>query len=133
VQAMVLTEEEGLELLAYLVAAARTQLDEAAEYGPLRLLTATHRLATFMAPRSSQATRALIEDSIQPMRETATRSADPDGYVAALDAVCGALAEHPIPHTTPSEGRGRRFCGCWSRLSRVARRPDREGRVAEAP
>jgi hypothetical protein len=91
---MVLTEEEGLELLAYLVTAARTQLDEAAEYAPLRLLTAAQRLGTFMAPRSSQATRALIEDSIQPMPETATRSADPDGYVAALDSVCRALAEH---------------------------------------
>ena len=95
-QVMVLTEEEGLELLAYLVTAARTQLDEAAENGPLRLLTAAQRLGTFMAPRSSQATRALIEDSIQPMPETATRSADPDGYVAALDAVCRGLAEHLV-------------------------------------
>ena len=95
-QVMVLTEEEGLELLAYLVTAARTQLDEAAEYGPLRLLGAAQRLGTFMAPRSSQATRALIEDSIRPMPETATRSADPDAYVAALDAVCGALAEHLV-------------------------------------
>jgi hypothetical protein len=93
---MVLTEEEGLELLAYLVTAARTQLDEAAEYAPLRLLTAAQRLGAFMAPRSSQATRGLIEDSIQPMPETATRSADPDGYVAALDAVCRALAEHLV-------------------------------------
>jgi Family of unknown function (DUF6092) len=37
---MVLTEDEALELLAFLVTAARTQLDEAAEYGSLRLLTA---------------------------------------------------------------------------------------------
>jgi hypothetical protein len=93
---MVLTEEEGLELLAYLVTAARTQLDEAAEYAPLRLLTAAQRLGAFMAPRSSQARRGLIENSIQPMPETSTRSADPDGYAAALDAVCRALAEHLV-------------------------------------
>jgi hypothetical protein len=93
---MVLTEEEGLELLAYLVTAARTQVDEAAEYGPLRLLTAAQRLGSFMAPRASQATQALIEDSIQRMSETATRSVDPDGYLAALDAVCRALAEHLV-------------------------------------
>jgi hypothetical protein len=93
---MVLTEEEGLELLAYLVTAARTQLDEAAEYGPLRLLTAAQRLGTFMAPRSSQATRALIEGSVQPMPETATRSADPEAYAAGLDAVCHKLAEHLV-------------------------------------
>ena len=95
-QVMVLTEEEGLELLAYLVTAARTQLDDAAEYAPLRLLTAAQRLGTFMAPRSSRATRAVIEDSIQSMPGTATRSANPDGYVTALDAVCGALAEHLV-------------------------------------
>jgi hypothetical protein len=40
---MVLSEAEGLELLAYLVTAARTQLDEAAEYGPFRLLTPPRR------------------------------------------------------------------------------------------
>lgn len=37
---MVLTEDEALELVAFLVTAARTQLDEASEYGSLRLLTA---------------------------------------------------------------------------------------------
>ena len=43
--ASVLNEDEALELLAYLITAARTQVDEAAEYGPLRLLTAARRLA----------------------------------------------------------------------------------------
>ncbi len=42
--ASVLNEDEALELLAYLITAARTQVDEAAEYGPLRLLTAARRL-----------------------------------------------------------------------------------------
>src|SRR5215217_5443207 len=39
----VLDEDDALELLAYLVTAARTQVDEAAEYGPMRLLTAARR------------------------------------------------------------------------------------------
>jgi hypothetical protein len=54
--AMVLTEDEALELLAFLIAAARTQLDEAAEYGPLRMLTAAGRLAglpSAIRPRSA--------------------------------------------------------------------------------
>ena len=46
--AVVLTEDEALELLAFLVTAARTQMDEAAEYGLLRLLTAAGRLAAFI-------------------------------------------------------------------------------------
>jgi Family of unknown function (DUF6092) len=93
---MVLTEDEALELLAYLVTAARTQLDEAAEYGPLRLLTAAERLAGFIAPRVSPEMRALLEGPIQQVPQTATLSADPDGYVAALDAVCRALADHLV-------------------------------------
>ena len=47
--AMVLTEDEALELLAFLITAARTQLDEAAEYGPLRMLTAAGRLDVRLA------------------------------------------------------------------------------------
>ncbi|MER7004520.1 DUF6092 family protein [Dactylosporangium sp. NPDC000555] len=93
---MVLTEDEALELLAYLVTAARTQLDEAAEYGPLRLLTAAQRLAGYITPRVSPETRALLEGPIQHVPQTATRSADPDGYAASLDTVCRVLAEHLV-------------------------------------
>jgi Family of unknown function (DUF6092) len=93
---MVLSEAEGLELLAYLVTAARTQLDEAAEYGPFRLLTAAQRLAQLMAPRCTPGTRALLEGPIREVPETATRSLDPAGYAAALDAVCRAVAEHLV-------------------------------------
>src|SRR5262249_1912902 len=50
---MVLTEDEALELLAFLVTAARTQVDEAAEYGPLRLLTAAGRPGRAVRPRSA--------------------------------------------------------------------------------
>lgn len=93
---MVLTEEEAIELLAYLVTAARTQIDEAAEYGPLRLLSAAQRLAGFIAPRVSTATRQLLEGAIQQVPQTATRSADPDGYTAGLDRICAAVTEHLV-------------------------------------
>ena len=95
-ESMVLTEDEALELLAYLVTAARTQIDEAAEYGPLRLLSAAQRLAGFMTPRASTATRQLLEGPIQQVPQTATQSGDPDGYAAALDRMCGAVAEHLV-------------------------------------
>jgi hypothetical protein len=93
---MVLTEEEAIELLAYLVTAARTQIDEAAEYGPLRLLSAAQRLAGFIAPRVSIATRQLLEGPIQQVPQIATRSADPAGYTAALDRICAAVARHLV-------------------------------------
>ena len=57
---LVLNEDEALELLAFLVTAARTQVDEAAEYGPLRLLLAARQLGEAIAPRVSPETRALL-------------------------------------------------------------------------
>ena len=63
----VLDEDDALELLAYLVTAARTQVDEAAEYGPMRLLTAAHRLAEAMGPRSSAETAAALAGPLADM------------------------------------------------------------------
>ena len=63
----VLDEDDALELLAYLVTAARTQVDEAAEYGPMRLLTAAHRLAEAMGPRASAATAAALAGPLADM------------------------------------------------------------------
>jgi len=91
----VLDEDDALELLAYLITAARTQCDEAAEYGPMRLLTAAHRLADRIASRSSDETRALVSGPLQRMPPLAVpRGDDRDGYVARLDDVCRAVAEH---------------------------------------
>jgi hypothetical protein len=95
---MVLTEDEALELLAFLVTAARTQLDEAAEYGSLRLLTAANRLADAVADRVSPATRAILTGPLRQIPELSVRTVDPAGYAAALDDVCRAVAEHLVIH-----------------------------------
>jgi hypothetical protein len=96
--AMVLTEEEALELLAFLVTSARTQLDEAAEYGPLRLLTAAAHLAAFIDPRASPETRAMLAGPLRQMPELILRTVDPAGCAAPLDEVCRALARHLAAH-----------------------------------
>ena len=95
---MVLTEDEALELLALLVTAARTQLDEAAEYGPLRLLTAAARLADFIGARVSPETRALLAGPLREISETAVKTVDPAEYTMKLDAVCAAVARHLVAH-----------------------------------
>jgi len=95
---MVLTEDEALELLAFLVTAARTQLDEAAEYGPLRLLTAATKLADFIDSRTSPETRALLAGPFRQILETAVGTTDPTRYAATLDGVCRAVAEHLVAH-----------------------------------
>ena len=45
-----LSQESALEVLAFLVTAARTQTEEAAEYAPMRLLMGARALAQGMAP-----------------------------------------------------------------------------------
>jgi hypothetical protein len=95
---LMLTEDEALELLSFLVTAARTQLDESPEYGPLRLLTAAGRLASFMVERASPATRALLAGPLGRMPDAALRSVDPARYVNELDEVCRALARHLVGH-----------------------------------
>ncbi|MCD2191998.1 DUF6092 family protein [Actinomycetospora endophytica] len=92
--AWVLDEDDALELLAYLITAARTQVDEAAEYGPMRLLTAAHRLAEAMAPRSSPATAETLNGPLAEMPLLAVPREQRDEYVEDLDAVCRSLAAH---------------------------------------
>jgi hypothetical protein len=91
--AMVLSEDEALELLAFLVTAARTQVDEAAEYGSLRLLTAAGRLADAIVD-----TRAFLTGPLKQVPDLAVRSADPAGYAAALDALCRAVGQLLVDH-----------------------------------
>ena len=98
--ALVLDEDEVLELLAYLVTAARTQVDEAAEYGPLRLLIAARRLGAAIAPRASAATAGFVAGPLADMPELAVPRDGRDEYAARLDQLCRALAQHLITHFT---------------------------------
>jgi hypothetical protein len=99
--ASVLDEDEALELLAYLITAARSQVDEAAEYGPLRLLTAARRLAERVASRSSDATAAFVAGPLQQMPELAVPRDKREEYVACLDELCRALAAHLAARWAP--------------------------------
>ncbi|MCW0213401.1 MAG: DUF6092 family protein [Pseudonocardia sp.] len=95
---LVLDEDEALELLAYLICAARTQVDEAAEYGPLRLLTAAQRLASAIAPRASDATRRFAEGPLAAWPALAVPREGREDYVARLDELCRTLAAHLTTH-----------------------------------
>jgi Family of unknown function (DUF6092) len=100
----VLDEDDALDLLAFLVTAARTQLDEAREYGPMRLLMAAHRLADAMAPRSSSETRSLIEQDMPRMPALAVPRGDgAEDYVARLDTLCAAVGAVLARRYAPEE------------------------------
>jgi hypothetical protein len=96
---LVLAEDDALELLAYLVCAARTQVDEAAEYAPLRLLTAAQRLGAALTPAASAGTRAFAEGPLAAWPALAVpRDGGRAAYLARLDELCAALAEHLASH-----------------------------------
>ncbi|MBI4277493.1 MAG: hypothetical protein HY660_03465 [Armatimonadetes bacterium] len=90
---LVLSEEEAIELLAFLVTAARCLLDEPVDYGPLRLLRAAELLCRRVEPRSSEERRQIfrrLAEEIPP--NMARRQGDPAGYLAFLDASCRLIA-----------------------------------------
>lgn len=99
--AWVLDEDEALELLAYLTTAARTQVDEAAEYGPMRLLTAAHRLAEVMRSRASPATAEVLGGQLARMPLLAVPRDERGSYVEELDGVCRELGAHLIDRYGP--------------------------------
>src|SRR3954469_10103655 len=101
IPAWVLDEDEALELLAYLVTAARTQVDEAAEYGPLRLLTAAVPLSERVAPRSSGVPPAGVAGPLEQLPVLAVPRSEREEYVARLDELCRALAAHLTARWAP--------------------------------
>ena len=92
----VLDEGDAIELLVYLVTAARTQVDEAAEYAPMRLLTAAGRLAEMVEPNASARLRPLLREIRLGFSETAVQAGDPAGYVERLEALCRTVAEYVV-------------------------------------
>jgi alkylation response protein AidB-like acyl-CoA dehydrogenase len=97
----VLDEDDALELLAYLTTAARTQVEEAAEYGPMRLLTAAHRLAEVMTSRASPGTAEVLAGQLARMPLLAVPRDERGSYVEELDGICRELAAHLVSRYGP--------------------------------
>ncbi len=99
------SETAAVEVVAFLVSAARTQLDEAAEYAPLRLLTAARRLADALEGPVSEPVRVLVA-ALGEMPATAVPRTDRDAYVARVDQLCVAVADCLLaiePPTRPGD------------------------------
>ena len=95
----VLTETEAVELLALLISSARIQMDEPAHYGPLRLLTATERLSAMMLERSSDKSKAFLQDNIERIPELRMAMSDVETYKDGLDQLCREVAGCLLRHS----------------------------------
>lgn len=92
-ETLVLSEDDALDVVAFLVTAARTLLDEPVDYGPMRLLSAAHHVCNVAAPRSSTAGRALLEEIGAGIPDgLRQRVRDPAAYRAFLDGLCTTIA-----------------------------------------
>ena len=100
----VLKEDEAIELLALLISSARIQMDEPAQYGPLRLLTAAERLSGLIVERSSEKSRAFLQDNIERIPDMHMAMSDLEAYTTGLDALCRSVAECLLRHSSLSEG-----------------------------
>jgi Family of unknown function (DUF6092) len=101
----VVSEAAAIEVLAYLICAARTQVDEAAEYAPMRLITAAQKLGRHLSPNARGPIREVLR-ALDTFAPTSTPRTDRDAYVAQLDAVCVALADCLLALTRPSPPQG---------------------------
>jgi hypothetical protein len=105
---LVLSAEAALEILTYLVTAARTQVDEAVEYGPKRLITGASRLAEQLpddvVPPGSALARFLRE--LRTLDPTATPTRNHSEYVEELDALCELAADALLETHGLSRGAG---------------------------
>jgi hypothetical protein len=91
----VLSAEAVLEILTYLVTAARTLVDEAA-YGPMRLMTGARRLTEQLPDEVAAASGPALARFLRELgtvEPTATPTRNRSDYVERLDALCELAAD----------------------------------------
>jgi hypothetical protein len=92
----VLTEAEVLELFAFLISSARTQLDDPANYGAMRLLTAFEELRDAVIERVSEETRAVLEKTLDKTADAHINMLDTDYYTQAIDDLNRMMAQYLV-------------------------------------
>lgn len=95
-QPWVLTEDEAVELLAFLVSAARTQLDDPCAYGSMRLLTAAEMLRDRIRDRASTPLAETLAATDEATAAAQTVINDTETYTRLLDELCGTVARHLV-------------------------------------
>jgi len=93
---LVLGEEEAVELLTFLVAAARTQLDDPYRYGSMRLLTAAEQLRDAITPRCSQPLRDMMDETVAITHDAQLNINQIEKYTAAIDSLNQVVARYVV-------------------------------------
>lgn len=96
IEHMVMSEDQGVELLAFLITSARCHLNDPPDYGSMRLLDAAERLSDFMKDRASPETQQLLALILEESPRIQSIIADRDQYTALLDELCRDVARHLV-------------------------------------
>lgn len=96
---MVISEEQGVELLAFLITSARCHLDDPPDYGSMRLLDAAERLSDFMKGRASPETQQLLALILKESPRVQSTITDRDQYTSLLDELCRDVARYLVEHS----------------------------------
>ncbi len=99
-----LTEEQAIELFTFLVAAARTQLDDPCSYASMRLLTAAEKLRDFITAGVSPEARQLLDSTIEKTEYAQIIMNDAESYTAALDELCEMVAHYLVARSDLAGG-----------------------------
>ena len=91
-----LTEDEAIELFAFLVTSARTQIDEPAHYAPMRLLSAAERLVDFASERAAPETREMMAATREAIARGHAHMNDREEFTKCVDEVCRIVAGYLV-------------------------------------
>ena len=100
----VLTEDEALTFLSFLIAAARTQLDDPASYGSMRILTVFEDLRAVVRERVSKETLALLDSTEEITEKAQVNILDRGYYVQALDELNRLMAAFMVDRSGLEKG-----------------------------
>lgn len=96
---MVLAENEAVELLAFLITAARCLIDEPADYGAMRLLDAAERLCLFSKERASPEAQELLAHIVAMSPEIQSNVNQRELFGDELDSLCRKVAQHLVANS----------------------------------
>ena len=95
-QHWVLTEDEAVELLAFLVASARTQLDEPCRYASMRLLSAAEIVRDRIRARASENLTATLRETDSVTAQAQAAVNDTEAYRSLLDELCETIGRYIV-------------------------------------
>ncbi len=102
----ILTEDEAIELFAFLLTSARSQLDDPCEYASMRLLSAAEDLRERIVDRVSPLTRALLRGTEEATTFAQMHTNDLEAYTSTLDQLCAQTARFLVERFGGSGGAG---------------------------